>query len=214
MYTCSIQSFKILASFCSWAGWFKSYLVENSWRHIFAWRGSIKVLCVPDWFKDCTEILRRYQRETLQHEQAEHDKRRQAIKEELKPTLTELEKHKNDAYKDFLKYIYEKHPPVDPNHKLDLTKNPTDDDFIVKYKALQRAIIHYHPDRVREAEHGLKAKVLNEEITKHLTKRYELVKERKWVMCWFGLWSSYVYCRDQIVQDYFILKSSRIWLTL
>ena len=28
MYTCYIQSFKILASFCSWAGWFESYLVE------------------------------------------------------------------------------------------------------------------------------------------------------------------------------------------
>ena len=29
MYTYSIQSFKILASFCSWAGWFESYLVED-----------------------------------------------------------------------------------------------------------------------------------------------------------------------------------------
>ena len=29
MYTCYIQSFKILASFCSWAGWFESYLVED-----------------------------------------------------------------------------------------------------------------------------------------------------------------------------------------
>ena len=26
MYTCYIKSFKILASFCSWAGWFESYL--------------------------------------------------------------------------------------------------------------------------------------------------------------------------------------------
>ena len=40
MFTCFIQSFKILASFCSWAGWFESYLVENLWRHIFAWCGS------------------------------------------------------------------------------------------------------------------------------------------------------------------------------
>ena len=40
MYTCSIQSFKILASFCSWAGRFESYLVENSRKHIFAWCGS------------------------------------------------------------------------------------------------------------------------------------------------------------------------------
>ena len=28
MYTCYIQSFKILASFCGWAGWFESYLVK------------------------------------------------------------------------------------------------------------------------------------------------------------------------------------------
>ena len=35
MYTAISKSFKILASFCSWAGWFECYLVENSRRHIF-----------------------------------------------------------------------------------------------------------------------------------------------------------------------------------
>ena len=40
IYTCYIESFKILASFCSWAGWFESYLVENPGRHIFAWCAS------------------------------------------------------------------------------------------------------------------------------------------------------------------------------
>ena len=34
------KSFKILASFCSWAGWFECYLVENPLRHVFAWCGS------------------------------------------------------------------------------------------------------------------------------------------------------------------------------
>ena len=34
------QNFKILASFCSWAGWFESKLVESPRRHIFAWCGS------------------------------------------------------------------------------------------------------------------------------------------------------------------------------
>ena len=29
MYACSYQSFKILSSFCSWAGWFESYVVAN-----------------------------------------------------------------------------------------------------------------------------------------------------------------------------------------
>ena len=43
MYTCYIQNFKILASFCSWAGWFESCLVANPRRHIFAWCGSFNV---------------------------------------------------------------------------------------------------------------------------------------------------------------------------
>ena len=41
MYTCYIQSVRILASFCSWVGWFESYLVKHLRRHIFAWCGSI-----------------------------------------------------------------------------------------------------------------------------------------------------------------------------
>ena len=48
MYTCYIQQFKFLASNCSWAGWFESYLVENPRRHVFALRGSIVAL--PDIF--------------------------------------------------------------------------------------------------------------------------------------------------------------------
>ena len=43
MYTCYIPRIKILASFCSWAGWFESYLVKNLQRHIFAWCGSFNV---------------------------------------------------------------------------------------------------------------------------------------------------------------------------
>ena len=52
MYTCSIQRFKIVASFCSWAGWIESYLVENPRRHIFAWCGSDKKYAWDDTKKD------------------------------------------------------------------------------------------------------------------------------------------------------------------
>ena len=62
MYTCSVQSFKILASFCSWEGWFEFYLVENPWRHIFAWCGSymffvvivplLRITSVAKWLAD------------------------------------------------------------------------------------------------------------------------------------------------------------------
>ena len=41
IYTCYIQSFVILASFCNWAGWFVPYLVENPGRYIFVWCGSV-----------------------------------------------------------------------------------------------------------------------------------------------------------------------------
>ena len=40
MYTCYIPSFKILASLCSLAGWFESYLVANSRRLVFVRCGS------------------------------------------------------------------------------------------------------------------------------------------------------------------------------
>ena len=51
MYTCCIQSFKILASFCSWAGWFESYPVENPRSHIFAWCGSYRNWAVIGWVR-------------------------------------------------------------------------------------------------------------------------------------------------------------------
>ena len=43
-------------------------------------------------------------------------------------------------------------------------------------KLYLRAVIHYHPDRVDEEEHGAKWKVLTEEITKLLTSSYEIYK--------------------------------------
>ena len=42
MYTWYIESFKILARFCSWSGWFESDLVKNPRRHVLAWCSSIK----------------------------------------------------------------------------------------------------------------------------------------------------------------------------
>ena len=47
MYTCYIQSFKILASFCNWEGWFECYCLKIP-EDVFAWCGSfIKGLCFP-----------------------------------------------------------------------------------------------------------------------------------------------------------------------
>ena len=37
---CYIRNLKTLASFCSWAGWFESYLVAKPRRQVFSWHGS------------------------------------------------------------------------------------------------------------------------------------------------------------------------------
>ena len=113
------------------------------------------------------------------HEQEEESKEKAAVLGELKPQFAELDKKKDLDYADFLTFVYKTHPPTRPDHVLDLTKKTDDDDFSLKFKSLQKAIIHYHPDRVLIDEHGLKRKVLNEEITKHLTLRYEQVKSMK-----------------------------------
>ena len=63
MYTCSIQCFKILANFCSWAGWFESDLFENHQRHVFAWFGSY--LKVESW-KILIFILGIYQADSVE----------------------------------------------------------------------------------------------------------------------------------------------------
>ena len=48
MYTCYIQSLRILASFCSWAGLFESYMVKSLRKHFFVWFGSIIVMYAKD----------------------------------------------------------------------------------------------------------------------------------------------------------------------
>ena len=57
MYICHIQNFKILASFCSCAGWFESYLVEkkpNELIHGLHFLNNIPNICciygpIPCW---------------------------------------------------------------------------------------------------------------------------------------------------------------------
>ena len=50
-------------------------------------------------------------------------------------------------------------------------------------KALQKAILHYHPDKSELEKNGMKWKVLTEEITKFLTKRYEYIKfNTNWII--------------------------------
>lgn len=124
-------------------------------------------------------ILERYQQETVQHEQEKNDKEREEVKKKLQPEIKELDQHDTDSVLDFLRFVYKKYPRKNPNHKLSIADNISTLEFDQKYKLLQQAVIHFHPDRVRADEEGLEAKVLSEEVTKRLTKRYEAIKTQK-----------------------------------
>ncbi|KAL3832489.1 hypothetical protein ACJMK2_024129 [Sinanodonta woodiana] len=129
-----------------------------------------------DWYLSCTQILEKYQQESLMQEQEEERKKKESVLKELALELNLLKAREGDTYDTFLTWLYDKFPPKNPMHKLELTKKAEESDLQVKYRCLQKAVIHYHPDRVNEATFGLKCKVLYEEITKCLTKRYEEVK--------------------------------------
>ncbi|XP_048775106.2 uncharacterized protein LOC125679711 isoform X2 [Ostrea edulis] len=124
-----------------------------------------------DWYQECTEMLKKYQEETVTHEQEEKDKEKEKVKEEIKGELEEIkQKHLKMTNIQFLQYVYKTYPPKNETFKLE-----KDAEENIK-KTLQKAVTHYHPDRSEPEKNGLKWKVLSEEITKYLSSRYEIQK--------------------------------------
>lgn len=113
-------------------------------------------------------MLKKYQEETITHEQEEQYKAKEKIKEEMKDELDQIKKKPNNI--EFLKCVYNRYPPKNETFKLmeDAEEN-------IK-KALQKAVIHYHPDKSEPEKNGMKWKIMSEEITKYLTSRYEVLK--------------------------------------
>ena len=138
------------------------------------------MLYFKDWYEDCKEILDRYQKETVQQESDAWQKDREEYLKELETELKDLKQNDiQNTYsrsEGFLRYVYEKFPPTNPDFKLEGVpeKGPMESSDLKK--VLQKAIIHYHPDRVDVEKYGKKRKVLSEEITKYLTRRYESFK--------------------------------------
>lgn len=106
----------------------------------------------------------------MQEEEKKKNQEREKTIKLLKKELEELNKHTEDAT-DLLKFVYERFPPKNPEHVLAAGYKEN------MKKALCKAIQHYHPDRINVKDHGIKWKVLCEEITKRLTNKYE---------CWKG----------------------------
>ena len=139
-----------------------------------------RIFTSDDWYKVCVSTLRRYQEEIRQREEDEKSKVRAKYLDELKEELADIKKHDTSATA-LIKHVYTSYPP-----KSSSWEKPSDDE-ISKWDSLERgtkeykkfllkALAVFHPDKVDDKEHGMKWKVLSEEITKMITNYYENTK--------------------------------------
>jgi len=139
-----------------------------------------RVFTSHDWYKECVATLQRYQEEVRQRDEEEKRKVRAKYLEELSEELADIKKNNTSAIA-LIKHVYTNYPP-----KASSWEKPSDDDMgkweSMKSgtkefkKLLLKALAVFHPDKVDEKEHGMKWKVLSEEITKLITNYYENTK--------------------------------------
>ncbi|XP_052246457.1 uncharacterized protein LOC127855118 [Dreissena polymorpha] len=129
-----------------------------------------------DWYIEATQVLAKYQSETVQAEETRQNIEKAEILKELTGEMKQLKELENKDNTEFLTFIYKTFPPKKENQCLVLPTSKDDDWRNKMKKSMQTAVIHYHPDSVDEKMHGKKWKVLCEEITKCCTRRYECMK--------------------------------------
>lgn len=135
------------------------------------WKQLSNPIVLLDWYKEASQTLEEYHKASVQHEQEQEATENAETLKELEPVLKKLNREfdKNDDVK-FLAFLYKEHEPVNKNHKL---KENYHDQL---KQAFRIAVTHYHPDKIDVKKHDRKLKVLYQEITKLLTKRYEYFK--------------------------------------
>ena len=122
-----------------------------------------------DWYKELVSLYEEVQKGTVKEEEEKDRVAKLTVLEELKPKLDAIDKVA-ETPEELLPHIYDKHPPICTEHKL-----VSDFKSDLK-KALKKALIHYHPDKIKEEEYGKKRKVLCEEICKRINSHYEALK--------------------------------------
>ena len=139
-----------------------------------------RMFTTDDWYKECVTALQKYQEEVRQRDEEEKRKARAGILEQLTEEIKDIEAHNTGSIV-LIKYLYANYPPKNPSWV-----KPTDSDMAEweklehgskdYKKVLVKSLAVYHPDKVDESVHGMKWKVLSEEITKMLTNYYETTK--------------------------------------
>lgn len=139
-----------------------------------------RVFTSCDWYKECVTTLQRYQEEVRQRDEEEERKVRAKYLEELKEELEDIKKNNTSAVA-LIKHVYTSYPPKSSSWEKPADNEMTKWDSLERgtkdyKKLLVKALAVFHPDKVDDKEHGMKWKVLSEEITKMITNYYESTK--------------------------------------
>jgi hypothetical protein len=126
---------------------------------------------VEKWYKDAKQILELIRKERDQEERKNMKEAREKYEEELKETIDEIEEKSKQSIEKFLIFILDKHCPNERNKNFDVYQEIEKSN---QKKVILKVISFYHPDKFSEQD--LKKKVLMEEITKILNRKYEYFK--------------------------------------
>lgn len=131
------------------------------------------------WYQRAKTLIEEYRERRLAFDQAEIAAQREPMLLKLKPKLDAMracmDKSTGKSYKfcDFVKYVYENHPPA--NGKCLSSTLDKDDDASLK-KICLKAITDYHPDKKHNKDKGMEWYILCEEILKEFNAFYEYFK--------------------------------------
>ncbi|XP_068734304.1 uncharacterized protein [Montipora capricornis] len=133
-----------------------------------------------DWYKECISALQRYQEEVRQRDEEAKRQVRAKYLLELKDELEDIKKNNTSAVA-LIKHVYSSYPPKSTTWEKPSYEEMTAWDSLERgtkeyKKLLVKALAVFHPDKVDDKEHGMKWKVLSEEITKMITNYYENTK--------------------------------------
>lgn len=123
------------------------------------------------WFQHCLQSIQHYQKDIIEEEKTSYEEKRNKVLHVIEDDLEYIRRKAQDGAYKFLEFIYKAFPPQDSRHKLHQPLTPEN----IK-KCLQKAITHYHPDRNSIEEYGPEWHFTADEITKNLTKLYEVMK--------------------------------------
>lgn len=127
-----------------------------------------RVFTMEPWYIEATCYVKEYQQKQQQQEQQAWHEARKEYMNLLEKELKALDQASEKGLKPFLKYIYSTHAPK----KTHQTPNLEAEDISLR-KTIVTSLALYHPDKQDVETHGMKWKVLSEEIYKRLSSHFQ-----------------------------------------